>query len=204
MSQLALLADQHNHHPDKVLVTYGAVEVWLTTHEDGNVISDKDRELSRAIDKLVIIPTDAAQPGRDTDNAQLHTAKLYTDGGSRGNPGPSALGYALLDMEDNVVEKDGFYLGLTTNNQAEYQGLKYGLEQAKKLGVQELTVYMDSLLVVNQMKGIYKVKNRDLWPIHEAAKDLASQFKSISFVHVPRELNSIADGLVNDCLDANT
>lgn len=133
---------------------------------------------------------------------QLKEAKLYTDGGSRGNPGPSASGFAVLDMDDQVIAKEGVYLGVTTNNQAEYQALKLGMELAKKMGVSELYVYMDSLLVINQMKGIFKVKNRDLWPIHEAIKQLAAQFKKVQYTHVPRELNKIADGAVNEALDA--
>jgi ribonuclease HI len=132
---------------------------------------------------------------------KLAEAKLYADGGSRGNPGPSASGFAVLNMEGQVVVKKGVYLGLTTNNQAEYQALKLGLEEAKSMGIQRLHVYMDSLLVVNQMLGRFKVKNRDLWPIHDAIKQLAASFKEISFTHVPRELNKIADGAVNEALD---
>lgn len=128
--------------------------------------------------------------------------KLYADGGSRGNPGPSASGYVLLDMQDNIIQKSGVYLGVTTNNQAEYQALKFGLEAAQKLGVSEVAVHMDSLLVVNQMKGIFKVKNRDLWPIHEAIKDIATNFKKVTYTHVPRELNKLADAEVNTTLDA--
>lgn len=132
---------------------------------------------------------------------QIKEAKLYTDGGSRGNPGPSAIGFVLMDMNDHIVKKEGLYLGITTNNQAEYQGLKSGLEAAKEFGVRELDVYMDSLLVVNQMKGIFKVKNRDLWPIYQSAKDMLSDFSKVTFNHVPRELNKIADEMVNECLD---
>lgn len=128
--------------------------------------------------------------------------KLFADGGSRGNPGHSASGYALLDMNDVVLKKSGVYLGITTNNQAEYQALKFGLDEAQKLGAREVDVYMDSLLVVNQMKGIFKVKNRDLWPIHEAVKELCGQFTSVKFTHIPRELNKLADGEVNETLDA--
>lgn len=135
--------------------------------------------------------------------AVAHTRiKLYADGGSRGNPGHSASGYVLLDMDDNIILKSGVYLGITTNNQAEYQALRFGLEEAKKIGASEVDVYMDSLLVVNQMKGIFKVRNRDLWPIHDAIKTLVSHFKSVRFTHVPRELNKLADGEVNETLDA--
>ncbi len=128
--------------------------------------------------------------------------KLYADGGSRGNPGPSAGGYVLLDTEDNVIKSNGKYLGITTNNQAEYHSLKGGLEMALQMGVREVDVYMDSLLVVNQMKGIFKIRNRDLWPIHDAIKHLLPKFSKVSFTHVPRELNKLADAEVNKTLDA--
>jgi ribonuclease HI len=139
-------------------------------------------------------PNPQAQP--------VKSIKLYADGGSRGNPGPSASGYVLLDMDDNVIKKSGVYLGITTNNQAEYQALKFGLEEAQKLGAREVAVYMDSLLVINQMKGLFKVRNRDLWPIHEAIKDQVRLFKKVTFTHVPRELNKLADAEVNTTLDA--
>lgn len=132
---------------------------------------------------------------------KLTEAKLYADGGSRGNPGPSASGYAVMDMDGHVIVKKGIYLGITTNNQAEYQSLKFGLEEALRMRVRTLHVYMDSMLVVNQMLGIFKVKNRDLWPIHEAIKELVTKFERVSFTHVPRELNKIADRAVNDALD---
>lgn len=133
---------------------------------------------------------------------KIEELKLFTDGGSRGNPGPSASGYVLMDVADNVVKKAGVYLGITTNNQAEYQALKFGLLEAHKLHAEKVDVYMDSELVVKQMKGIYKVKNRDLWPIHEAIKQLVAAFRSVNFTHVPRELNKLADAEVNETLDA--
>jgi ribonuclease HI len=144
----------------------------------------------------------SAQPDGSDLLPRLKEAKMYADGGSRGNPGPSASGFAVLDMNDQVVAKEGVYLGVTTNNQAEYQALKLGLELARRMEISELHVYMDSLLVVNQMKGIFKVKNRDLWPIHEAIKHIAQHFKRVTYTHVPRELNKIADGAVNEALDA--
>jgi len=127
--------------------------------------------------------------------------KLYADGGSRGNPGPSSSGFAIMDMEGNIIVKKGIYLGVTTNNQAEYQSLKFGLEEARNLGGRVVHVYMDSLLVINQMLGIFKVKNRDLWPIHGAIKDIVADFARVTFTHVPRELNKIADREVNEVLD---
>jgi ribonuclease HI len=106
-------------------------------------------------------------------------------------------------MEDSVLVDKGVYLGITTNNQAEYTALKLALEECKKLGAREVDVYMDSLLVINQMKGIFKVKNRDLWPIYESIKQyVKDNFKKVSFTHVPRELNKLADAAVNRALDA--
>jgi ribonuclease HI len=131
----------------------------------------------------------------------LTEVKLYVDGGSRGNPGPSASGLAIMDMDDRIVVKKGVYLGVTTNNQAEYQALKFGLEEASAMQARVVHVYMDSLLVVNQMLGIFKVKNRDLWPIHGAVKDMLGHFERVSFTHVPRELNKTADAAVNEALD---
>jgi ribonuclease HI len=142
---------------------------------------------------------EAANVAKST--SKLTEVKLYADGGSRGNPGPSASGFALFNMDGELVVKKGIYLGITTNNQAEYQALKFGLEEARKMGVHDVHVYMDSLLVVNQMLGIFKVKNRDLWPIHAAIKDIVPSFRRISFTHVPRELNKVADGAVNEALD---
>ena len=127
---------------------------------------------------------------------------MYADGGSRGNPGPSASGYVVFDMDGAELVKEGVYLGITTNNQAEYLALKLGLEAARRLGVRDLHVYMDSLLVVNQMTGKFKVKNRDLWPIHDSIKKMLPQFAQVTFTHVPRELNKVADAAVNQALDA--
>lgn len=140
-------------------------------------------------------------PTDQTDVPKVEAVRVYADGGSRGNPGPSASGYILMDMKGTVLVDKGVYLGITTNNQAEYQALKFALEEAKKMHVHRVDVYMDSLLVINQIKGIFKVKNRDLWPIHDAIMRLASEFEHISFTQVPRELNKLADSAVNRVLD---
>jgi ribonuclease HI len=145
-----------------------------------------------------------AVPNRAVETTlSANEVKLYADGGSRGNPGPSASGYVLFDTHDGVLVDKGVYLGITTNNQAEYTALKLGLEEALAMGVKTVHVYMDSLLVVNQMKGVFKVKNRDLWPIHEAIKELVTKFQEVKFTHVPRELNKAADAAVNRALDAH-
>ena len=132
----------------------------------------------------------------------LTEIKMYADGGSRGNPGPSASGYVLMSMDDGIIFQGGQYMGITTNNQAEYNALKLGLEEAAQRSAQIVHVYMDSLLVVNQMKGLYKVKHRDLAPVYQAIKALEHHFQQVTFTHVPRELNKLADAMVNEVLDA--
>lgn len=127
--------------------------------------------------------------------------KLYADGGSRGNPGPSASGFVLLDMQNRLLFEHGEYLGVTHNNVAEYEALKIGLLGAREHGARVVHVFMDSLMVINQMRGIFKVKNRDLWPLHQAIVDLLPGFEKITFTHVPRELNRLADAVVNKTLD---
>lgn len=128
---------------------------------------------------------------------------IYSDGGSRGNPGPSASGYVILtEDEAHVLERGGRYLGITTNNQAEYQAVKLALEAAQKFHPEEISFYVDSLLVANQLNGVFKVKNKELWPVHEAIKGLAALFESVTFQHVGREDNQLADDEVNKILDA--
>jgi ribonuclease HI/pterin-4a-carbinolamine dehydratase len=195
INKVAAIADRMNHHPT-IQNTYNSVELWLATHDAGDVVTDKDRDFARQVDALFSKP----KPEEQTVLFPKEM-KLYGDGGSRGNPGPSALGFVLMDMNDHVMFEKGAYLGITTNNQAEYQSLKQGMEEALRRGVRELHVYMDSLLVINQMKGIFKVKNRDLWPIHSAIKEMEPQFKKVNYTHVPRELNKLADSEVNKCLD---
>lgn len=199
MEDVAKLAEEYQHHP-RWENEWSVVQIWLITHEGGQNISDKDHQLAKAIDE--VFGDDAPQGEQAPDpGAHPDKVKIFGDGGSRGNPGPSASGFVVLDMEDNVLVDKGIYLGVTTNNQAEYTSLKLALEECVKMGVKEVQVYMDSLLVVNQMKGIFKVKNRDLYPIHDAIKTLATKFDHISYSHVPREFNKLADAAVNRALD---
>jgi ribonuclease HI len=126
---------------------------------------------------------------------------IFSDGGSRGNPGPSAAGYVVLDEGQQVIAQGGEYLGITTNNQAEYHGVRLGLEKAIELQYKRVDFKIDSMLVVNQMKGFYKIKNRELWPIHERIRELMKKFDKVTFNHVMREFNQLADGMVNKTLD---
>jgi ribonuclease HI len=197
MVKVAALAEQYHHHP-RWENEWSVVQIWLITHDaDGN-ITDKDRQMAEAIDGLVSGVKAEPLEGKVQ---HMEKVKIFADGGSRGNPGPSASGFVVLDLEDRVLVDKGVYLGITTNNQAEYTALKLALEECHRMGASEVDVYMDSLLVVNQMKGIFKVKNRDLWPIHDAIKQNLKNFRHVEFSHVPRELNKLADAAVNRALD---
>ncbi|MDQ3159337.1 MAG: reverse transcriptase-like protein [bacterium] len=132
---------------------------------------------------------------------QVAEMKLYSDGGSRGNPGPSASGFVLMDMNGTILESNGEYLNVTTNNQAEYHSLFIGLERAYQMGAKVVHSYMDSLLVVNQMKGKWKVRNQELLAAHQRVNSLVHDFERVTFQHVPRELNTLADAEVNKILD---
>lgn len=144
---------------------------------------------------------------RDQDIVDKNTSELfiiYSDGGSRGNPGPSATGFVIMNAKEEVITDGGEYLGVTTNNQAEYQAVYAALQKALELGIKSVDFRLDSNLVVNQLNGVYKIKNRDLWPIYEKTKELEGQFDHITFTHVRREFNRLADGIVNKVLDEHT
>jgi ribonuclease HI len=140
----------------------------------------------------------------DVKTASSDTITVFSDGGSRGNPGPSAAGYVIINSKQEVIAEGGEYLGITTNNQAEYHGVRIGLEKALELKYKRVDFKIDSMLVVNQMKGFYKIKNRELFPINERIRELMKQFQKVTFTHVGREFNKLADGMVNKTLDAHS
>jgi len=129
-------------------------------------------------------------------------AKLSTDGGARGNPGPAAFAYVLEDEDGVLLESHGEAIGHATNNVAEYRGLIAGLEAALRHGVDELDVISDSELVVKQMRGEYKVKNEALRELSTQAARLARRLGDVRYTAVRREHNELADRLVNEALDA--
>ena len=126
---------------------------------------------------------------------------LRCDGGARGNPGPAALGYVLLDPAGGLVEERGEYLGPATNNVAEYRSLIAGLQAAVRAAADPLQVCMDSELVVRQMTGEYRVKHAGLKPLHAEARQLLARLGRVRFSAVRREANAHADRLVNEALD---
>jgi ribonuclease HI len=130
-------------------------------------------------------------------------ARLSTDGGARGNPGPAAYGYVLEAEDGTVLDARGEKIGVATNNVAEYRALIAGLEKAVELGVDELEVVSDSELLVKQMQGEYRVKNEALRELNDEANSLERKLGRVRYTAVRREHNELADKLVNEALDAS-
>jgi ribonuclease HI len=128
-------------------------------------------------------------------------AKLSTDGGARGNPGPAAYGYVLEGEDGTVLDARGETIGVATNNVAEYRALIAGLEKAVELGIDELEVVSDSELLVKQMQGEYRVKNEALRELNDEANSLERKLGRVRYRAVRREHNELADKLVNEALD---
>ncbi len=129
-------------------------------------------------------------------------ATLWTDGGARGNPGPAAYAFVLEAEDGTVLEARGEAIGIATNNVAEYSALVAGLRRAAELGVVELELRSDSELMVKQMRGEYRVKNKDLRDLFLDASRAAREVGRVTYTHVRREHNELADRLVNEALDA--
>jgi ribonuclease HI len=133
---------------------------------------------------------------------QLKRARIYSDGASRGNPGPAGAGAVIMDAETGkVVELLKRYLGKQTNNVAEYEAVLLGLRRARELGVSEVEVVADSQLMIRQLGGQYRVKNEGIRPLYESAVKLLQGFAKVRLVHVPREMNTLADEMSNRAID---
>lgn len=193
-----------NHHPVVLSQNYDKYEWKKQSEIQQDTITDLTQLLLGILQQEAI--TDESIDSvlkNDVINSSNERVTVYSDGGSRGNPGPSASGFVIVNDRQEVIEQGGEYLGITTNNQAEYHGVRLGLEKALELGYRQIDFKIDSMLVVNQMNGIYKIKNRELWPIHERIRELMTHFEKVSFTHVRREFNQLADGMVNRTLDAH-
>lgn len=129
-------------------------------------------------------------------------ATIFSDGGSRGNPGEAAIGY-VIKLGDDAVFESGQLIGIATNNVAEYTAIIRGVKKAKLLGFNQVEVFVDSQLVERQLKGQYKVKSPELKPLYDELNCEISELKSFEVSHVRRELNKRADKLVNEALDKN-
>lgn len=129
--------------------------------------------------------------------------KLWTDGASRGNPGPASVGVVIQNAKGELVDELSERLGVRTNNYAEYEAVRRGLRRALELNANKVTVHADSELVVRQLNGVYRVKNPDLLPIYTAIKAVEREFaRGVTYKHVRREQNADADRLANLALDS--
>lgn len=129
---------------------------------------------------------------------------VHVDGASRGNPGPAAIGVVMRDENGTTAVRLSSYIGRTTNNQAEYTALITALEEAARLGADRVDIRTDSQLMVEQIRGRYKVRNANIRPLFEEVTRLLAAFKSYGILHIPREQNSEADALANEALDKLT
>lgn len=146
-------------------------------------------------------PIISVEPGERKGSQNVGFATIYTDGGSRGNPGPSGIGYYIIGSDGHEIKRGGEFLGFSTSRLAEYYGLKEGLEQAISLGLKKVNFRSDNLMMVNQLNGVYPVKNKDLLQIHEDVLKLISKLDAFSIMHIPREQNRVADAEANRAMD---
>lgn len=131
----------------------------------------------------------------------LKRVTMYSDGGARGNPGPAGIGAVIMDERNRIVAQVSEYIGVTTNNIAEYHAVYAGMKKAHELGAKDLVCKLDSDLVANQLNQKYRVKNVDLGPWFVKIWNLRQDFKKVTFEYVPREQNKMADSLVNQAID---
>ncbi|MBR6505610.1 reverse transcriptase-like protein [Candidatus Saccharibacteria bacterium] len=140
-------------------------------------------------------------PGRISPRSTASSVVVYVDGASRGNPGPSGIGYQIVDTDGHVIEQGGEFIGFATSRVAEYYAMRNGIEHALRLGIKSARFISDSLMVVNQLTGIFTVKNQDIIPIYNSIEKLLESFESVSFTHIPRSENQIADHEANEAID---
>ena len=139
-------------------------------------------------------------PGRASARSAANGIIINVDGASRGNPGPSGIGFCIFD-NNNLVERGGEFIGFATSRSAEYYAMRKGIERAIELGYKTVRFFSDSLMVVNQLNGIFGIKNQDIIPIYNDIQEKLSQFDAVSFTHVPRSENMIADSEANAAID---
>ena len=139
--------------------------------------------------------------GGEFYRAVANAATVYVDGASRGNPGPAGIGYYLVDETGEVLKQGGEFIGFATSRVAEYYGLKEGCQQALELGLKKVRFVTDNMMMMQQMRGVYQVKNKDISPIYEEVKRLFGEFEAVAIMQVNREKNQMADREANLAID---
>lgn len=150
---------------------------------------------------LIVLGMEEPMDPRLNYKEVANSATVYVDGCSRGNPGPAGIGYRVVGENGQVLREGGEFIGFATSRVAEYYALKEGCEQAIELGLKSVRFVSDNLMLVNQMNGIYKVKNQDVRPIYEDVQQLVRNFEACAFTHVAREQNRAADHQANLAVD---
>lgn len=149
----------------------------------------------------IVLGMEGHAPTRANLKEVANGATVYVDGSSRGNPGPSGIGYYIVGENGQPLAQGGEFIGFATSRVAESYALRKGCEKALELGLKSVKVVSDNLMLVNQLNGIYKVKNRDVLPIYEEIQRLAGQFEACAFMYVAREQNMKADAQANAAID---
>ncbi len=133
--------------------------------------------------------------------AAANSITINVDGASRGNPGPSGIGYCITNSEGQIIERGGEFIGFATSRVAEYYALRKGIDRAIELEYKTAKFISDSLMVVNQLNGIFQIKNQDILPIYQDIQKKLEYFEAVSFTHVPRSKNTLADSEANKAID---
>ena len=148
------------------------------------------------------MPPDTGAAGlKEMADRRVETVVIRTDGAARGNPGPAGIGVLIADEAGEVLEESSDYIGVATNNVAEYAGLIDALKKAARYGADTAEIYLDSELLVKQLQGVYKVKNAALRSLHGSVQELLAGYRRVRIEHVPRERNVEADKLANEAID---
>ena len=157
--------------------------------------------LDEASYSVIEIEESRIAPGRISPRETANGVTINVDGASRGNPGPSGIGYCIYDYNGKLIEQGGEFIGFASSRLAEYYAMKKGIERAIELGYKVVHFISDSLMVVNQLNGIFNIKNRDIIPIYDGIQEKLKFFDAVSFSHVPRSQNLIADSEANKSID---
>jgi ribonuclease HI len=176
----------------------------LNREDVGRLLEAAAERLAGLVPTAPPAPPEQLPPAPEVATGQAEgwpRLRLFSDGAARGNPGPAGAGAVLVDPEGKVVARLGKFLGIQTNNQAEYMGLLLGLRHARGLKVRELEVLADSELLIRQLEGRYQVKSPTLRPLYEEASRLLKSFSRVKLQHVPREKNKAADEMSNRAID---
>ncbi|MBR3332317.1 reverse transcriptase-like protein [Candidatus Saccharibacteria bacterium] len=150
---------------------------------------------------VVEIINEKITPSRISPRDTANSVSINVDGASRGNPGPAGIGYCVSDSGGRIVEQNGEFIGFATSRVAEYLAMRKGLDRAIELGYKSVRFFSDSLMVVNQLNGIFHIKNQDIIPIYNDIQEKIKQFDAVSFTHIPRSQNYIADHEANEAID---